>query len=108
MAASCEKANLHDHAETKQKNSIPDSKIHGANMGPIWGRQDPGGPHFGPMKFAILVWFSEVEEINVFSLFLPTGVLISKLIRPFMSIIKLSKVLQVVPFSNIAKLSTIS
>ena len=22
-------------------------------MGPIWGRQDPGGPHAGPMKFAI-------------------------------------------------------
>ena len=21
-----------------------DSKVHGANMGPIWGRQDPGGP----------------------------------------------------------------
>ena len=24
-----------------------------ANMGPIWGRQDPGGPHVGPMNFAI-------------------------------------------------------
>ena len=23
-------------------------------MGPIWGRQDPGGSHFGPMNFAIL------------------------------------------------------
>ena len=22
-------------------------------MGPIWGRQDPGGPHVGPMNFAI-------------------------------------------------------
>ena len=32
---------------------IPDSKFHGANMGPIWGRQDPGGPHVGPMNFAI-------------------------------------------------------
>ena len=31
----------------------PDSKDHGANMGPIWGRQDPGGPHVGPMNFAI-------------------------------------------------------
>ena len=31
----------------------PDSKVHGVNMGPIWGRQDPGGPHVGPMKFAI-------------------------------------------------------
>ena len=33
----------------------PDSKVHGANMGPIWGRQDPGGPQVGPMNFAILV-----------------------------------------------------
>ena len=33
--------------------TIPDSKIHGANMGPIWGRQDPGGPHVGPMNLAI-------------------------------------------------------
>ena len=31
----------------------PDSTVHGANMGPIWGRQDPGGPHVGPMNFAI-------------------------------------------------------
>ena len=31
----------------------PDSKVHGANMGPIWGRQDPGGTHVGPMNFAI-------------------------------------------------------
>ena len=32
---------------------IPDSKVRGGNMGPIWGRQDPGGPHVGPMNFAI-------------------------------------------------------
>ena len=31
----------------------PDSKVHGDNMEPIWGRQDPGGPHVGPMNFAI-------------------------------------------------------
>ena len=30
----------------------PDSKVHGASMGPIWGRQDPGGPYVGPMNFA--------------------------------------------------------
>ena len=24
-------------------------------MGPIWSRQDPGGPHVGPMNFAIWV-----------------------------------------------------
>ena len=31
----------------------PDSKVHGANMGPIWGWQDPGGPHVGHMNFVI-------------------------------------------------------
>ena len=35
--------------------SYPDSTVHGANMGPIWGRQDPGGPHVGPMNLAIWV-----------------------------------------------------
>ena len=35
--------------------TYPDSKIHGANMGPIWGRQDPGGSHVGPMNLAICV-----------------------------------------------------
>ena len=34
----------------------PDSKVHGANMGPSWGWQDPGVPHIGPMNFAILAF----------------------------------------------------
>ena len=38
----------------KQKD-CPDSKVHGANMGLIWGWQDPGGPHVGPMILAIWV-----------------------------------------------------
>ena len=37
----------------------PDSKVHEANIGPIWGRQDPGGPHIGPMNFAI--WDTPAE-----------------------------------------------
>ena len=37
-----------------------DSKVHGANMGPIWGRQDPGGPYIGPMNFAIWVSSSDI------------------------------------------------
>ena len=32
---------------------FPDSKVHGANMGPIWGKQGPDGPYVGPMNFAI-------------------------------------------------------
>ena len=34
---------------------FPDSKVHGANMGPTWGRQDPGGSHVGHMNLAIWV-----------------------------------------------------
>ena len=30
-----------------------DSNVHVANMGSIGAHQDPGGPHVGPMKFAI-------------------------------------------------------
>ena len=33
--------------------NTPDSKVHGAIVGPIWGQQDPGGPHVGPINFAI-------------------------------------------------------
>ena len=34
-------------------NAKADNKVHGANMGPIWDRQDPGGPHVGSMNFVI-------------------------------------------------------
>ena len=30
----------------------PDSKVHGANMGPNWGRQGLGEPHVGLMNLA--------------------------------------------------------
>ena len=41
---------------------IPDSKIRGASMGPIWDRQDPGGSHVGPMNFVIwdVMWCDEI------------------------------------------------
>ena len=32
---------------------MPDSNVHGGQHGAIWGRKDPGGPHDGPMNFAI-------------------------------------------------------
>ena len=40
---------------------IPDSKVHGAIMRPIWGLQDPGGPHVCPIDFAI--WDGRVLSI---------------------------------------------
>ena len=33
--------------------TIPDSKVHGANMGPTWVLSAPGGSHVGPMNLAI-------------------------------------------------------
>ena len=33
--------------------TIPDSKVHGVNIGPIWGRQDPSETHVGPVNFGI-------------------------------------------------------
>ena len=35
------------------KQPTSDSKVHGANMGPTWGRQDPGWPHDGPINLVI-------------------------------------------------------
>ena len=37
-----------------ERDGNPDSKVHGTNMGPLWDPKDPGGPHVGPMNFAIL------------------------------------------------------
>ena len=31
----------------------PDSKVHGANMGPTWVLLAPDGPHVGPMNLAM-------------------------------------------------------
>ena len=44
---------LHLNRSQAKQGGNPDSKVHGAKMGPIWGRQDPGGPHVGPMNLAI-------------------------------------------------------
>ena len=38
---------------TCNQRNHPHGKVPGANMGPIWGQQDPGGPHVGPRNFAI-------------------------------------------------------
>ena len=44
--------------------AIPDSKIQGANVGPTWGRQDPGGPHVGPMNLAIWDGMAPCRYLN--------------------------------------------
>ena len=40
----------HPYILTTRNRDSPDSKVQGANMGPIWDRQDPGGPHAGPVN----------------------------------------------------------
>ena len=44
--------------------TYPDSKVHGANMGSIWGQQDPGGPHVGPMNLALWVNISAIHPMK--------------------------------------------
>ena len=39
--------------ENTDKCTIPDRKVHGANMGPTWVLSAPDGPHIGPMNLAI-------------------------------------------------------
>ena len=48
----CATVQSNDHL-TKQY--FPDSKVHGAYIGPTWGQLDPGGLHVGPMNFVISV-----------------------------------------------------
>ena len=64
--------NLHDstfsyyhqlHISMTYCSLVPDSKVHGANMGPTWGRQDPGGPHVGHMNLAI--WGTKPSLYNL-------------------------------------------
>ena len=52
----------HSSAKLVRGHRSPDSKVHGANMGPFWGRQDPGGPHVGPMNFDI--WEIVSSQLN--------------------------------------------
>ena len=66
--------------------NIPDSKVHGANMGPIWGRQGPSEPHVGPMNLAIWdvisIWYLSTltirDIITLWCIAAPRQILISR------------------------------
>ena len=53
--------------------SIPDSKVHGANIGPTWVLSAPDGPHVGPMNLAIRdstgvrfpEWLSGMSNVHI-------------------------------------------
>ena len=49
----------------------PHIKVHGADMGPTWGRQDPGGPHVGPINLALLEFVLYERNSSVTRGFLP-------------------------------------
>ena len=42
--------------------TITDNNAHGAKMGPIWGRQESGGTHVGPMNFDI--WDATMDDVS--------------------------------------------
>ena len=45
----------------------PDSKVHGANMGPTWVLSVPDGPHVGPRNLAIRVaWLMEAVGMSCY------------------------------------------
>ena len=74
-----------DRAVTISAN--PDGKVHGANMGPNWGRQGPGGPHVGPMNFTIWEDLHRATShtacyLKRWSHMLPTRVVISMVVLP--------------------------
>ena len=44
------------------KDFIPDSNVHGANMGPTWVLSSPGGPHVGPMN--LVIWDASKHGVH--------------------------------------------
>ena len=53
VAANKDTGSLAWIGKIKMLDKHPDSNVDGANMGPIWGRQNPAEPHVGAMNFAI-------------------------------------------------------
>ena len=49
----------HWYVHTKLRH--PDSKVHGANMGPTWVLAAPDGPHVGPMNLAMRAYMAECD-----------------------------------------------
>ena len=48
-----------DEISALHQGMFPDSKVHGS----IWGQQDPGVPHVGPMNFAIWVIYLCIQKL---------------------------------------------
>ena len=55
---------LYSYKLARPLQTDPDSKIYGASMGPIWGRQDPGGPHVSPMNLTIWGVYPSFNQVT--------------------------------------------
>ena len=44
------------------------SRVHVANMGPSWGRQDPGGPHVGHVNLATFYGDSRRQRLSSYAI----------------------------------------
>ena len=49
---------------------VPDSEVHGANMGPTWVLSAPDGPHVGPMNPALRGTKRVIKIINLAAIFI--------------------------------------
>ena len=63
--------NSSDNARLSLWHRFPDNKVHGANMGPTWGRQVPGGPMLAPwtLLFGLLVLETVIKHSTTCSFF---------------------------------------
>ena len=72
------------HFYGQRLHSSPESKVHGANMGPTWVLSALVGPHVGPVNFAIwIVWNNEIRRHH-------DGVCVWK-IRHYWSVLEISR-----------------
>ena len=55
----------HDAHVTMASVAPPDSKVHGANMGPTWVLSAPDGPHVGPMNIATRAYTNSSSNDDV-------------------------------------------
>ena len=89
--------------------NIPDNKVHGDNMGPTGGRQDPGRPHVGHINIAIwddlvimgpqyiFIWYNQDGRLIWLSLCL-TGLGLRKL-NYYILLLPLLKIIHVIAAS---------
>ena len=56
------------HNKSRIGKEYPDGKIHAVNMGPTWGRQDPGGPQCGPRDPCYLGMHADMWRVGIISI----------------------------------------